>query len=107
MQNHPTNIHDAFFKAALSTSEMADVFLRERLPREVAELLTPEPPEQMSGSFVDEELAQHHSDLLFRLRLKTGDDAFAYVLLEHKSAPDRLARKTCYTGSIPAGRSKL
>jgi hypothetical protein len=33
-------------------------------------------------------LAQHHSDLLFRLRLKTGDNAFAYILLEHKSSPD-------------------
>jgi predicted transposase YdaD len=37
---------------------------------------------------VDEHLAQHHSDLLFSLRLKTGDPALAYLLLEHKSSPD-------------------
>jgi len=40
------------------------------------------------GSFVDENLAQHHSDLLFQLQLKNGDPAFAYLLLEHKSSPD-------------------
>jgi predicted transposase YdaD len=40
------------------------------------------------GSFVDEGFALHHSDLLFRLRLKTGDPALAYLLLEHKSSPD-------------------
>jgi predicted transposase YdaD len=45
-------------------------------------------PELLPGSFVDEHLAQHHSDLLFSLRLKTGDPALAYLLLEHKSSPD-------------------
>lgn len=54
MQIQPTNIHDAFFKSVLSKSEMADAFLREHLPREVAELLAPQLPEQISGSFVDE-----------------------------------------------------
>ena len=53
----------------------------------------PEPPEQVLGSFVDEELRQHHSDVLFRVRLKTGSDAFAYVLLEHKSSSDSGARR--------------
>lgn len=67
MQLPQTNIHDAFFKKVLSQSEMADTFLREHLPREF-------------------------TDLLFRLRLKTGGDALAYVLVEHKSAPDKLAR---------------
>jgi predicted transposase YdaD len=40
---------------------------------------------------VDEELRQHHSDLLFRVRLR-GSEAFAYLLLEHKSSPDPGAR---------------
>ena len=52
-------------------------------------LLTLESPELLPGSFVDEALAQHHSDLLFRIPLKTGDQALAYILLEHKSSPDR------------------
>jgi len=86
------NIHDAFFKQVLSQPDLAGTFLRERLPPELAELLGPEPPELVPGSFVDEDLRQHHSDLLYRVRFKTGGGAFAYVLMEHKSAPDRAAR---------------
>jgi predicted transposase YdaD len=88
MPKSPTHPHDAFFKNFMGEPELAARFLREHLPFEVAELLATERPELLPGSFVDENLAQHHSDLLFRLRLKTGDAALAYVLLEHKSSPD-------------------
>jgi predicted transposase YdaD len=53
------NIHDAFFKQVLSDPMLAGTFLREHLPSDVAELLGPEPPEPMPGSFVDEELREH------------------------------------------------
>src|ERR1700738_4364383 len=92
MSNQVANIHDAFFKQVLSDPKLADTFLREHLPADVVDLLGPEPPEPVPGSFVDEELRQHHSDLLFRVRLNTGRDAFAYVLMEHKSSPDPTAR---------------
>jgi hypothetical protein len=92
MSNQVANIHDAFFKQVLSDSKLADTFLREHLPADVVGLLGPEPPEPVRGTFVDEQLRQHHSDLLFRVRLKTGSDAFAYVLLEHKSSSDPGAR---------------
>lgn len=75
-----------------SDPRLAETFLREHLPADVAELLGPEPPEPIPGSFVDEELRQHHSDLLFRVQLKAGGGAFAYVLMEHKSTPDQGAR---------------
>ena len=92
MSNQVANIHDAFFKQVLSDPKLADTFLREHLPADVVGLFGPEPPEPVPGSFVDEDLRQHHSDLLFRVRLKTGSDAFAYVLLEHKSSSDPGAR---------------
>lgn len=41
---------------------------------------------------MDEELRQHHSDLLFRIHLEDSLDAYAYVLVEHKSSPDPAAR---------------
>jgi len=88
MPRPSTNLHDAFFKSFMSEPDLAGRFLREHLPSEIAELLAPELPELLPGSFVDEHLAQHHSDLLFSLRLKTGDPALAYLLLEHKSSPD-------------------
>jgi hypothetical protein len=92
MSKQLANIHDAFFKQVLSDSELAGKFLREHLPPDVADLLGPDPPEPVPGSFVDEELRQHHSDLLFRIQLKAGHGALAYVLMEHKSSPDRGAR---------------
>ena len=85
------NIHDAFFKQLMSAPATAGLFLRERLPAEIAGLLSADPPELVPGSFVDEELAPHHSDLLYRTRLLDSDlEAFIYVLVEHKSAPDPL-----------------
>lgn len=92
MSTQLVNIHDAFFKQALGEPELAGRFLRDHLPPEVVEQLGPEIPEPLPASFVDEELRQHHSDLLFRLHLKSGGDALAYLLLEHKSSPDESAR---------------
>jgi predicted transposase/invertase (TIGR01784 family) len=88
MSTPPTQLHDAFFKSFMSKPELAGRFLQEHLPPEVVELLAPGPPELVPGSFVDERFALHHSDLLFRLQLKTNEPAFAYILLEHKSSPD-------------------
>ncbi len=92
MSKQAVNIHDAFFKNVMSDPNIAAQFLREHLPRDVARLLSAETPELLSGSFVDEDLRQHQSDLLFRIRLATGTEAFAYVLVEHKSSPDSLTR---------------
>jgi predicted transposase YdaD len=85
-------IHDGFFKDALSDPLLAGTFLREHLPPDVAGLLGCEPPVPLPASFMDEELRQHHSDLLFHVHLKTGGNALAYVLVEHKSSPQRGAR---------------
>jgi predicted transposase/invertase (TIGR01784 family) len=85
-------VHDGFFKWVMGDPHHAGLFMREHLPREIVELLGREPPEPVPASFVDEELREHHSDLLFRMRLKTGRNALAYVLFEHKSSPDPAAR---------------
>jgi hypothetical protein len=42
----------------MSKPELARTFLREHLPPQVAQLLAPELPEQVPGSYVDEELAR-------------------------------------------------
>ena len=88
MSSQIISVHDAFFKQVLSDPKLTDTFLREHLPPDVAVLLGPEPPEPVPASFVDEDLRQHHSDLLFRVQLKAGTEAFAYLLMEHKSRPD-------------------
>jgi predicted transposase/invertase (TIGR01784 family) len=88
----PANIHDSFFKRVLSDRQAADIFLREHLPPDVVDLLAPEPPELLPGSFVDERLGQRNTDLLFRIQLRTEQDALAYLLMEHKSSPDEATR---------------
>jgi predicted transposase YdaD len=92
MSTSIANPHDAFFRQFMSKPELARTFLREHLPPQIAQLLAAELPEQVPGSYVDEDLAQHHSDLVFRVRLKSGDPALAYVLLEHKGCSDPATR---------------
>ncbi|MEO5330306.1 MAG: Rpn family recombination-promoting nuclease/putative transposase [Magnetococcus sp. THC-1_WYH] len=84
-----TQPHDRFVKILLSDPVKAGVLLRERLPKEIAELLSPEPPILVDGSFVDEELRIHLTDRLFQAKTITGRPALLYVLIEHKSFPDR------------------
>ncbi|GIK58430.1 MAG: hypothetical protein HND44_12010 [Chloroflexi bacterium] len=42
------------------------------------------------GSFVDETMREHQTDLLYQVQLANGDAAFIYFLFEHKSYPDPL-----------------
>ncbi len=67
---------------------MAGTFLRERLPKEIADSLSSAAPELVDGSFIDGEFRQHLTDRLFRVETVTGRAVYVYVLVEHKSHPD-------------------
>ncbi|HEX5083364.1 MAG TPA: Rpn family recombination-promoting nuclease/putative transposase [Blastocatellia bacterium] len=82
------NPHDRFFKDLLSRQETAVDFLSNYLPSEIVAALDLTAPEMVKDSFIDEELRQHFSDLLYRVNLKRGGDALVYILFEHKSSPD-------------------
>jgi predicted transposase/invertase (TIGR01784 family) len=84
-----TNPHDAFFKQFLSRPELAADFLRHHLPVEVLALVDLARLELQLESFVDEQLREHLTDLLYRIPLVSGEEAFVYLLFEHKSYPDR------------------
>lgn len=84
-----TNPHDRFFKELLSSPEMAADFLRNYLPQEVVAVLDLSAPEPVRDAFVDPDLQKHFADLLYRVRLRQGVEAFVYVLFEHKSSPDK------------------
>ncbi|MBF0439183.1 MAG: Rpn family recombination-promoting nuclease/putative transposase [Magnetococcales bacterium] len=83
-----TQPHDRFIKLLLSDPEKARTLVRERLPKEVAELLSSDLPELVEVSFVDEELRGHLTDRLFRVRTIRGRVAMLYVLIDHKSYAD-------------------
>jgi predicted transposase YdaD len=80
-----SNPHDRFFREVFSRLELSREFLSKQLPPAIAASLDFSTLDLRPGSFLDEELQQYYSDLLFRVKLQTGRPAYVYVLLEHKS----------------------
>lgn len=76
--------HDAFFKAVFEQPENAAALLREALPAKISAAIAWQTLAPQSGTYIDPELADHHSDLLFSVELD-GEQALLYVLLEHQS----------------------
>ncbi len=81
--------HDAFFKEVFSQAKTAEAELEAMLPQALVAELDFSTAKLHPGSFVDEQLSQRHSDLLWSVRLRDRE-AFIYVLLEHQSGPDPL-----------------
>ena len=84
------NPHDRFFKDLLARPEAARDFLMHYLPAVVVALLDISDLEMAKDSFVDAELREYFSDLLFKVRTSEGGNAYLYVLFEHKSHPDAM-----------------
>lgn len=79
------NYHDHFFREAMSQPEVMADFLAHYLPPDVAAAIDPASAEVVPGTFVDEQLREHRSDLIYRVRMKSGEAAYIYIILEHKS----------------------
>lgn len=79
--------HDSLFKRAFSEPVHAEGELKSILPRELVAAIDWPGLTLCPGSFVDQELAECHADLLYRVRL-AGREVLVYVLLEHKSWSD-------------------
>jgi predicted transposase YdaD len=86
--SHVSTPHNALFKRVFGNPENAASELRLILPAEISALIDWPSLELCPGSFVDPQLAERHTDLLFTVRC-AGRDARIYILFEHQSAPDR------------------
>jgi predicted transposase/invertase (TIGR01784 family) len=85
------NPHDRFFRDSFSRPEIARNYLEEYLPPELLPLLDLDHLVLQDGSFIDESLREHQSDLLYKTRLAAnGRPVYLYFLFEHKSFPDPL-----------------
>jgi predicted transposase YdaD len=84
------NHHDSLFRLAFSRPLQAADHFRRHLPAAVVEAVRWETLELQDGSFVDPELQNLHTDLLYRVRLKGEGELLLYVLLEHQSRVDYL-----------------
>jgi predicted transposase/invertase (TIGR01784 family) len=80
--------HDKLFKEGFGRPANAAAFLREQLPRTVAENIDWEQLALQSGSFIDSQFRQHESDLLFTAPWRDSQ-CFVYLLFEHQVAEDR------------------
>ena len=92
MTQKVTNSHDKFFKETLTDLHTARDFLKNYLPAEVTDILDLQKLELQKDTFVDKKLRGMQSDLLFKTKiLNKGvpEEAFVYMLFEHKSYPDR------------------
>jgi predicted transposase/invertase (TIGR01784 family) len=91
------NIHDTLFKFTFSQVANAASMLRFLLPPGLVALIDFSTLALCPGSFVNEELNERHTDLLFSAKI-AGRDAFIYVLFEHQSSFDPLMpfRLLCY-----------
>ena len=83
-----TNPHDKFFKEIFGRADIAAEFMANYLPPEVVAALDLTAPELVKDSFIDKNLQEHFSDLLYKVKLRETKTA-AYV--EHKSVPDAWA----------------
>lgn len=81
--------HDAFFKKALKHPKTAQHFLQRFLPKEALAMLRLESLEPQNISFIDEQLQESASDVLFRLQTQHQNTAYVYTLIEHQRKPDK------------------
>ena len=86
-QNNLINPHDKFFKESFSRREIAESFVREYLPEKLCKHLQLKSLEILKDSYVDKELSEHFSDILYKVRI-SGKLSYIYLLFEHKSYVD-------------------
>lgn len=80
------NPHDRFFKAAFGRTDVAAEFLERYLPPEVATALNWATLRAEKDTFLDPQLTQHPTDLLYAVNLRDkGKPAYIHLLFEHKS----------------------
>ncbi len=87
--------HNNFFQFALSNPIAARSLIETQLPDAVLKELKLDSLKIESGSFVDPDLREKHSDLLMAAELAQPESgkhsrALVYLLFEHKSEPDTL-----------------
>lgn len=79
-----TRPHDKFFKETFSDIETAKDFIHHYTPEEIRNIINLEHLTLEKDSFIEKELEELHSDLLFKTRIK-DKEGYIYFLFEHKS----------------------
>ncbi|PXV98900.1 putative transposase/invertase (TIGR01784 family) [Pantoea ananatis] len=88
-KNSTPTPHDATFRQFLTQPEIARDFMDLHLPAELRAVCDLSTLKLESGSFVEDDLRQYFSDVLYSLKTAQGDDGYVHVLIEHQSSPDK------------------
>jgi predicted transposase/invertase (TIGR01784 family) len=83
------NPHDSFVRRSLANLEVSKDLLKAHLRPAVVRKINWDTIQHTNRSFVKKELAQFHSDVVYKCELD-GKEGYIYVLLEHQSTPDRM-----------------
>ena len=77
-------VHDKFFKETFSRLEVAQSFIVELFPEELKEKLNIEDLKRIPDSFIDDELEEYFSDIIYQTNL-AEQSTLVTLLFEHKS----------------------
>jgi predicted transposase/invertase (TIGR01784 family) len=88
MKKNPTP-HDATFRQFLTQPEIARDFMEIHLPADLRAICNLSTLKLESGSFVEDDLRQYFSDVLYSLKTTASADGYVHVLIEHQSSPDK------------------
>jgi len=90
MVNNP---HDKIIKLVFSDRSEAVEFFQKNMPPDLVEKIDWDTLELEGSKYVDEELKDSESDLLYSVNFKDSKDkCFLYLLFEHQSKPDKWLR---------------
>lgn len=78
------NPHDKFFKETFGNIEITKDFLSNYLPKNIMKVIDVNTLEVQKDSFINEELEEGFSDMLFRVNINKRE-GYIYFLFEHKS----------------------
>lgn len=79
------NPHDKFFKEVFSNKETATDYFKHFLPVEITRNIDFHTLKQDNNSYIDEELKEYFSDLIYRCRYRGKHPVNLVLLFEHKS----------------------
>ncbi|MFB4342162.1 Rpn family recombination-promoting nuclease/putative transposase [Pantoea sp. CS_6] len=81
--------HDATFRQFLSQPTIARDFMELHLPAALLALCDLNTLKLESGAFVEEDLRQYFSDVLYSMKTTSRENGYIHVLIEHQSSPDK------------------
>jgi len=83
------NPHDKLFRETYSDLDNARSLLSNNMPERVLKLIDLSTLEICKDSFIEKDLSDYYSDMLYQVTLRDGSAGSVYVLFEHKSYYDK------------------